>query len=113
MDRQTVQVTTIYLGTIKGGEKSRKAGNQSLLLGWNLSHADPDADDLTSLHSHRAETLTATAGPDTRGGVEGRGRGVFSTRAPRPRLPVVNCTGVFVTVPYLLEGTAVWAQGAT
>lgn len=82
-------------------ERSRKIRRESVLLGWHLSHVDPDADDLTGLHSHGAGTLAVTAG------VEGRGRGVFGTWAPRPRLPVVNCTGMFVTVPDLLEGTAV------
>lgn len=101
-------------GKVSSEQVFKNAGKkQSLLLGWHLSHTDPDADDLTSLHSHGAGTLTTTAGTDTPGGVESRGRGVFSARAPRPRLPVVNCTGMFVTVPYLLEGTAVWAQDAT
>lgn len=88
-------------------------GERNSLLGGHLSHVDPDADDLAGLHPHVAGTRTAAAGSDPRRGVEGRGGGVLGAGPPRPRLPVVNRAGVFVTVTHLQEGAAVRAHGAT
>ena len=77
----------------------------SLLLGWDLAHVDPDADDLARLDACGAGGEVIPAGA-----VGGPGIGVLRAGPPRARLPVVHGAGVLVAVPHLLQRAAVWTQ---
>ena len=77
----------------------------SLLLGRDLSHVDPDTDDLARLDAG------GTGGGVVAGGaVGGGGVGVLRAGPPGARLPVVDGAGVLVAVPHLLQRAAVGAQ---